>query len=136
MDLSAEAVSSGDARRRRAARRAAQTYQLPACQCWTRRKRLEKNLEKWLLWYGEDDPFVREWGLTEQQREMAQAIHDAIVNGDDQALAASRGDGKTSLFEWVVIFLIATGKLHYVVYFASTEELSTAFISATLERLR
>lgn len=117
-------------------RRAAQTFHIPACNSWTRRKRLEKDVCNWLLYYGEDDPFVKEWGFTEQQREMAVALHDAISKGGDKAIGASRGDGKTTLCEWVTLFLVCTGKLKYAIYFASTEELSVAFISAMHQRLR
>ncbi len=138
MDLQREGLGdvSRAAARRREARRAANTYELPACQSWTRRNRLEKDLILWLLWYGEDDPFDKQWGLTEQQCEMAYAIRDAALKGGDKAIAASRGDGKTTLFEWVVLYLVCTGKIKYAVYFASTDELSTAFIYAITERIR
>jgi len=96
---------------------------IPPCQDPKRRKRLEKNDIKWLLYYfGEgcelDDPFWYEF--TSQQTEMIKAIGHAIKHGGDQALAASRGEGKTTISERLLLKYTLTGEVNYSVLFAAS----------------
>ena len=53
-----------------------------------------------LFWY----PF------TTQQLEMIEAIRNAILYGGDQALAASRGEGKTKIFERMLLKYTLAGR--------------------------
>jgi hypothetical protein len=82
-----------------------------------RRRRLEKNIFKWLAWYFAD---IFTYKFTSQQRAMIQAIADALEFGGDQALAASRGEGKTTDAECVVCFCVLTGKVKFAVLFSAT----------------
>lgn len=111
------------AERKTAERQAAATIVIPPCADRERRELLESDDAEWLLYYfgdgcGLDDPFT--YQFTEQQRDMLDAIGHAIKYGDDQAIAASRGEGKTTLTERRVLKSILTGEADYVVLFAST----------------
>lgn len=78
-------------------RASAALIQIPDCADRERRERLETDDIAWLMHYfgegcGLDDPFT--YDFTAQQREMIAAIRHAIKFGGDQAIAASRGEGK------------------------------------------
>lgn len=70
--------------------------------------------------------------FTEQQREMARAIAAAIENGDDQAIAASRGEGKSTLAWRLLLKYVLQGKLKFPVLFAATGSAA----ANTLEELK
>ena len=104
-------------------RKAASTIVIPPPEDIERRKRLEADDEAWLMYYfgdgcGLPDPFT--YTFTQQQREILQSIGRAIRYGGDQALAASRGEGKTTIAERRVIKAHLTGEVPYTVLFAST----------------
>ncbi len=97
-------------------REAAAVY-IPKPEDDKRRKRLEKDVFKWLRWYLADvfnEPFQP------HQAEMVEAILTATSYAGDQAIAAPRGEGKTSVAECVTIFCIAKGLINFAVIFAST----------------
>lgn len=104
-----------------------------------RRTLLESDDEEWLLWYfsadsGTQDAFT--YKFTSQQQTMIAAIRNAIVNGEDQALAATRGEGKTTYFERLLLKYTLQGIVHFSVLFASTgsaAEDSLASIKAEIE---
>lgn len=58
--------------------------------------------------------------FTDDQREMVEAMMHAAEYGGDQAIAATRGDGKTTLAECVIILLICWGTLRFPTIFAAT----------------
>ena len=81
-----------------------------------RREDLESDVFRWLPWYLPDvfvDPFQ------EHHSEMVRGILAAIVHGGDQAFAAPRGEGKTTLTEGVAIYCILRGLIQFVVIFAT-----------------
>src|SRR5690606_17247990 len=86
-----------DVQRKRKQRKDSKLVEIPKCGNRRRRTRLEADDVKWLMHYfgphsGSQSPFTYEFTL--QQREMISAIRNAILNGGDQSLAASRGEGK------------------------------------------
>ena len=96
---------------------------VPDCEDKERRARLEADDEAWLLHYFGvgcelDDPFW--YAFTPQQKEMIRAIRHAIVHGGDQAIAASRGEGKSTIAERLVLKSALEGTVNYAVLFAST----------------
>jgi hypothetical protein len=96
---------------------------VPACADRERRLRLEADDEAWLLHYFGvecelDDPFW--YQFTPQQKEMIRAIRHAIKHGGDQAIAASRGEGKSTLAERLLLKSALSGEVNYSVLFAST----------------
>lgn len=100
-----------------------------------RRLRNEKDDERWLRFYfgvksNCPDPFS--YKFTQQQREMIAAIRNAILYGGDQALAASRGEGKTTLAERLLIKYTLQGVIGFSVLCAAT---GTA-AAASLESIR
>lgn len=108
---------------RRRESRLSRTVAIPLCKSKRRRNRLEKDDAKWLLWYfapgsGCESPFTYEFTI--QQREMINAIREAITGGDDQAIAASRGEGKTTLFERMLLKYTLQGITTFAVLFAAT----------------
>ena len=52
--------------------------------------------------------------------DMIAAIREAILNGGDQAIAASRGEGKTTIFERTLLKYVLSGAASFAVLFAST----------------
>jgi hypothetical protein len=51
---------------------------------------------------------------------MIRAILVALETGEDQAIAASRGEGKSSVAEWVLMFVLLKGLDPFAVLFAAT----------------
>jgi hypothetical protein len=99
---------------------------------------LERDDEAWLRHYfgtdsGCESPFTYEF--TDQQREMIDAVGRAIREGGDQAIAASRGEGKTTVSERRLAEASAKGESPFSVLFAATgraaenslDEIKTAF---------
>lgn len=112
-----------DAERKRKEAEKGRTVHIPPCANRRRRNRLEKIDEKWLRWYfgrceGCLDPFW--YAFTVQQKEMIEAIRDAILYGGDQAIAASRGEGKTTIFERMLLKYTLQGTISFSVLFAAT----------------
>lgn len=114
---------SRDASRKRQKRAADKDVTIPPCADRERRELLESDDEEWLRYYfapesGCTSPYT--YQFTSQQREMIAAIRDAIVNGEDQAEAASRGEGKTTNCERMIIKYTLQGILHFSVLFGAT----------------
>lgn len=112
-----------DAERKRLKRSQQKLVIIPRCKDRRRRNRLEKDDVKWLMYYfapesGSESPFTYEF--TVQQREMIAAIRRAITDGGDQALAASRGEGKSTLFERMLLKYTLSGVVSFSVLFAAT----------------
>jgi len=82
-----------------------------------RREFLEQDDCVWLRHFF-PDLFWYEW--QPQQREMIEAIRHAIRAGDDQALAASRGEGKTKIAERELLKYSLQGVIKLSVLFAAT----------------
>jgi hypothetical protein len=106
-----------------AKRRAERIVMVPACADPERRARLEADDIAWLMWYfapesGCETPFT--YDFTFQQREMIAAIRHAIEYGGDQSLAASRGEGKTTLFERMLLKYTLTGRIKFSVLLQAT----------------
>lgn len=124
---SVDGVDSGERNRAQVAQRekraADKDVVVPPCDDRERRELLECDDEEWLLWYfapesGTQDPFT--YAFTSQQKEMIAVIRAAIVDGEDQALAATRGEGKTTYFERLLTKYTLQGRINFAVLFAST----------------
>lgn len=107
----------------RAKRQSARIVVVPKCQDRERRELLESDDIEWLLWYfatesGCESPFT--YKFTGQQTEMIAAIRAAIMHGGDQAIAASRGEGKTTIAERLTLKYTLQGSLKFTVLFAAT----------------
>lgn len=83
------------------------------------RRRLEKDDAKWLRYFF---PVLFWYEFTQQQIEMQAAIAHVITYGGDQALAASRGEGKTKLFERMLLKYTLQGVVDFSVLFGATSE--------------
>ena len=127
-----QTVRERDAQRKRNASQASRTVEIPKPKDSRRRKRLEKNIFKWLRFYFSD---IFTYEFTSQQRQMIQAIADAIEFGGDQSLAASRGEGKSTTAECVVSFCIVTGKAKFAVLFSATGADAEHSLEAIKDRL-
>lgn len=106
---------------------------VPRCENRRRRKRLEADDVAWLRWYRAD---LFWYPFTVQQREMIEAIRKAIRFGGDQSIAASRGEGKTKLFESLLLKYVLAGQVGFGVLCAATgskAEDSLDSIRTTLE---
>jgi len=112
-----------DAERKREKRKSEKLVTIPECADRDRRERLEADDFAWLLWYfgegeGVVDPFW--YDFVPPQIEMIKAIQHAIKYGGDQAIAASRGEGKTTLSERLLLKYTLQGVVSFAVLFAAT----------------
>jgi hypothetical protein len=122
-----------NAARMRASRAQTRVVEIPKCADPKRRARLEKNIFKWLPWYA-PDPYG-EHGFTDQVRTIILDLLKAFSDGEDQADAASRGEGKTTASEWVELFLALQGKSPCAILFEATTDLAAGSLDAIRERL-
>jgi hypothetical protein len=106
-----------DVERKRRTRSASRVVTIPPCAHPTLRAELEQDDCDWLRWYFGD---LFWYDFTLQQRAMIAAIRDAIRFGGDQALAASRGEGKTKIFERTLLKHILAGTVSFAVLCAAT----------------
>ena len=90
-------------RRLRAAER---NIELPPISNPSRRRRCVRNIFRFCETYF-SETFWADW--TKQRRQMVQAILTAATYGGDQAIAAPRGEGKTSITEAVVVYCVLVG---------------------------
>jgi hypothetical protein len=114
---------SADVQRRRRTREKNRTVAIPPCEDRRRRKRLEADDPAWLRWYFAPESETRNpftYDFTEQQMIFIEAIATAIRFGGDQAIAATRGEGKTTYFERMVLKYVFCGMLSFPVLFAAT----------------
>lgn len=95
------------------------------------RSLLESDVYDWLRFFGSQE-FSRDF--TSQQREMIGAILAAMRDGGDQAIAAPRGEGKTSIAEWVAMYAVLTGLVRFVVIFAATGADAEAILESIRQR--
>lgn len=127
-----------DVERRRRERAAAKDVPIPAPEDLARRQRLEADDEAWLLYYfgkgsGVTDPFW--YDFTDQQKQMIDAIRNAILHGGDQSLAASRGEGKTTLCERLTLKYVLQGAVTFAVLFGATGEAAASSLDAMKEAI-
>ena len=106
-----------DARRKRDVRATAKEVQVPLCEDPERRTLLESDDTEWLRYYFHE---LFWYPFTTQQLEMITAIRNAIRYGGDQAIAASRGEGKTKIFERTLLKYTLAGVIKFSVLFAAT----------------
>lgn len=116
-----------DAERKRQKRAQDKLVIVPPCQDLARRLSFEADDVAWLMYYfGPDsdvaDPFW--YQFTSQQREMIEAFESAIVYSGDQSIAASRGEGKTTLLERMITKYTLQGILTYSVLFQASGALA------------
>lgn len=120
-----------DAERKRAQSTAKRLVEVPRCADRERREAMEADHVAWLRYYFGDEcsnPFWYEF--TSQQQEMIAAISHAIYVGGDQAIAASRGEGKTTLCERLLLKFVLQGEVNFAVLFASTGPMATNSIDS------
>lgn len=127
LSAAADNERSKDAARKSAKRALGKNLWLSECQDRKRRLDLEADDEAWLLYYfgadsGMEDPFT--YRFTFQQRQMIDAIASAVIHRGDQAIAASRGEGKTTIFERLVLKYTLAGMLKFAVLFAASGALA------------
>ena len=133
MTENASSERQRDAERKRQVRWAANVVTIRPCADPARRKRLEADDLKWQQYYFADtftEPFC------EHQIAMADSIKSAVIHGGDQAIAAPRGEGKSTIAECVTLKLVLQGVLPFAVLLAATgpdAERSLATIKEHLE---
>jgi hypothetical protein len=121
--MSANVERKRDANRKREARAAEREVLIPPCEDRERRELLEACDEEWLRYYfapESESPAPFWYDFTSQQQEMIAAIRSAILFGGDQAIAASRGEGKTTYFERTLLKYTLQGVCRFSVLFAAT----------------
>jgi hypothetical protein len=106
-----------DAERKRETRAKAKIVELPACANRRRRKRLEKDDAAWLRWYFHEDFW---YAFTEQQLAMIESIAKKIRDSGDKAIAASRGEGKSSIAERLALKYVLQGVVGFALLLHSS----------------
>jgi len=89
--------------RKRERRSAAARVIIPPVENPKRRERCLADPETFLRTYGKEwfyNPFV------DHHRSMMKALHERAVSGGDKAVAAPRGDGKTKITAWMVMYIL------------------------------
>lgn len=119
-------VDTGAARKS-AARRLDRTIQIPPCDDPALRATLEADTVAWLRYIFQDDgeieaPFSHPF--SPQHLEIIAAIDTAIDVGGDQAIAASRGEGKSTLTERVALKAVLQGRVRFAAIFGATGPLA------------
>lgn len=110
-----------DAERKRRESLKRRDVPVPPCEDPERRKRLEADDAAWLRWYfGADcpNPFSRDF--TPDQLVMIAAVRTGLDSGGDQAIAAPRGEGKSSIVERLGLKYSAEGRCDFLVIFGAT----------------
>lgn len=102
-----------------------------------RRRRLERQPERWLRWYF---PNIFTLPFADGHRAIIDAVTRADASGKDFVVAAPRGEGKTNILRYMSLFLVFTGRAKFVVVGgwqnrAASEAFSTWKIALTSERL-
>ena len=103
----------------------------------SRRRRLEKDPEKWLRWYF---PNVFTLPFSDGHREIIRAIVSNDAQGKDTVVAAPRGEGKTNIMRYMTIYLVVTKRAKFPAMGgwqsrSASEAFSTWVIAITSERL-
>lgn len=116
--MSVEAATRAyDAQRKREQRARESNVEIGSPKNVARRRESEADPFLWLPTYcpdAFDQPF------TDNRREMVEAIVYAGSYGFDQAIAAPRGEGKTTITEKCLLYLLLTGRVKFVALFAAT----------------
>ena len=117
--FSAAAENQREAARKRKVRAAGKVVQVRRLtrEQKKRRKELEADDEAWLRYFF---PELFWYEFTKQQKKMIAGIRRAITRGGDQAIAASRGEGKTTLAEMLALKHVLTGAVAFVLLLHST----------------
>ena len=102
-----------------------------------RRRRLEKDPEKWLRWYF---PNVFTLPFSDGHREIIRAIVSNDAQGKDTVVAAPRGEGKTNIMRYMTIYLVVTKRAKFPAMGgwqnrSAAEAFSTWVFAITSERL-
>src|SRR5262245_17231783 len=121
-----------DTQRKRSSRAASKEVQVPACEDAARRARLESDDTEWLRYYFHE---LFWYPFTTQQLEMIDAIRNAILYGGDQAIAASRGEGKTKIFERTLLKYTLAGVIKFSVLFAATGSAAQDSLQAVMAEI-
>lgn len=107
-----ERVRKAQAKRREGERE----ISIPACIDPARREACEADVFLFLATY-----FAHKFynPLTDNQRAIVRAVLECAEKGGDRAIAAPRGDGKTTLTKCVILYCVLTGRLRYPVILAA-----------------
>lgn len=108
-----------DVARKRSAAKSSKTVVVPPCADRHRRETFEACDEDWLRYYCAE---LFWYEFTPQQLAMIESIRNAILYGGDQALAASRGEGKTVLFERMLLKYTLQGLIKFSVLFGASHQ--------------
>lgn len=100
--------ATSDAGRMREKRAQDKDLEIPACKSPGRRAEAEQSARAWLRTYG---PAFYQGELSPQINILIDAYHDILTYGGDQALAATRGIGKSTLITWLTVCYALRGLL-------------------------
>lgn len=120
--LEAAAGIRSDAERKRESRAGTKDCPIPRLTPDDRewRELLEAFDADWLRYFFPDPPYGFWYDFTPQQQAMIDAIAHAIKHGGDQAIAASRGEGKTQIARRLTLKYVLSGRVRFAVLFAAT----------------
>jgi hypothetical protein len=116
-DNKRQSVRTADLLRKRRTRAAAKDVQIRDPADVERRIRNSADIYSFLSFYF-PDVFWGDW--TDQRKTMVKAILNAAKYGGDQAIAAPRGEGKTSIVQCVTIYCVMHGILTFPLIAAAT----------------
>ena len=94
--------------------------------------RLERSLATWIKYFGQDSFF---WPFSENHKKYIKNIERCINEGGQVANAMPRGEGKTTIARWAVLYALLTGGRKSVVFVAATDGLATDSIDFVKRQL-
>lgn len=112
-------LTERERQRRLMARKRAESRDITISKCMNHRRRRRAQRD---IFYGLRTYFPHRFynPFTDDQSEMVSLILHTIKHGGDQAIAAVRGDGKTTLVECVVVLAICFGWVRFPALFGAT----------------
>jgi hypothetical protein len=107
-----------DSERKAKQRALARDIKIPPCANPKRRAENEKNVFHWLQTYLSKDWYKNLF--TDQQSLIVEDIRDSAIKGYNQAIAAPRGEGKSTICWGVILFAILTGEIDFELLVAAS----------------
>ena len=89
------------------------------------RTRFEKNMPRWMKHHG-GPAFDNPW--SDDHKRVLKKLDTAVNDGGTFAVAMPRGQGKSTICKWAMLYVLLTGRRRFAVIVAATAELAQAMV--------
>lgn len=97
------------------------------------RRALEKDLRKWLLFFGGESFYL---DFSKDHLKVIDRIEQALTGGGLFAVAMPRGSGKSTIMKWATLYCLLSGKRQFVIIIAATADLAGGIIDFVKRQLQ